>query len=71
MGDTDEKRDNFVSDVNKVTKQWPGEITRQVKSIDIPFPGSVEKEVNFWQDVTKKLEETREQLESPPQLLTR
>ena len=71
MGDSEESRDEFANEVNKTAKLWPAELFRQTRLIDTPFAGTVEKEINFWKDLDKKLGETKEQLESPSTLLTK
>ena len=48
MGLTEAKKEEFSNEVNKIAKLWPAEINRQTRLIDSPFPGTVEKEVNFW-----------------------
>ena len=71
IGFNEEEREVFATEVNKAAKQWPGEIAKQTRSMEFPFPGSVEKEKNFWHDMDKRLADTRDQLESPPVLLTK
>jgi dynein heavy chain 1 len=71
MGDTEAQREEFATDVNKVSKLWPQEITKQTRLLATPFAGSVEKEITFWKDLDRKLSDTKEQLDSAPVLLTK
>lgn len=66
-----ENEEEFANDVNKTARQWPAEIIRQTKLINSPFAGSIEKEINFWKDLERKLADTKDQLESAPILLTK
>eukprot|EP01039_Chlorochromonas_danica_P002781 gene2781-3035_t len=71
MGETEEKKEEFANAVNKTAKLWPAEIIRQTRLTESPFAGTVEKEINFWKDLDRKLAETKEQMESAPILLTK
>lgn len=71
LGEQSEAKEKLTAEINKAAKEWPAEITRQARSIEFPFPGSLEKEVNFWVEMDNKLRNTRTQLESAPQLLTK
>lgn len=71
MGDSEEHKEEFANGVNKTAKLWPAEIIRQTRLIESPFAGTVEKEMNFWKDLDRKLNETREQMDSAPILLTK
>lgn len=71
LGDTDEMRERFSMEVNKLAKLWPIEIRKQTKLINSPFPGSVEKELDFWQEMDRKLNDTKLQLDGSPVLLTK
>lgn len=68
---SDEVREEFANEVNKTAKLWPPEVRRQTRLTESSFAGSVEKEINFWKDLDHKLEETKQQLESAPILLTK
>jgi dynein heavy chain 1 len=61
--------EEFVNELNKIAKTWPVEISRQTRLIDSQFAGSIEKELIFWKELDKKLQETKEQLDSPAVLL--
>ena len=67
----DQSNETFTVEVSESVKNWPMEISRQTRSVDFPFPGSVEKEINFWEDLEKKLAHTKTQLEDSPLLLTK
>jgi dynein heavy chain 1 len=71
LGDSEEAREEFATQVNTAAKHWPQEISRQTRLLESPFAGSVEKEINFWRDLDRKLGETKEMLESAPILLTK
>lgn len=71
IGDNEQKKEEFVTEVTKLTKSWPSEISRQTRLLDSQFAGSIDRELNFWKDLDKKLHETKEQLESPAILLTK
>ena len=64
-------KEEFVDEVNKLSKIWPQDIMRQVRLVESPFAGSVEKEVNFWKDMDRKLTDTKDQLNSAPAQLTK
>lgn len=66
-----ENEEDFANDINKTAKLWPNEIIRQTKLVNSPFAGTVDKEMNFWKDLDRKLAETKEQMESAPILLTK
>ena len=63
--------EEFVNEVGKSTKLWPAELARQTRLIESAFPSTVERELEFWRDLEKKLMETKEQLESPAVLLSK
>ena len=63
-GTTQEQKEEFANEVNKSAKQWPIEISKQVRLVDSSFPSSIESEIEFWKDLEKKIGETKEQLES-------
>ena len=71
LGETSEQQEAFSNEVNITTKQWPMEIKRQASLVKSAFPGSAEKEVNFWKELDKKMSETKSELESAPYLLTK
>lgn len=71
LGETADQQEAFANEVNAATKQWPSEIKRQAALIKSSFPGSAEKEVNFWRELDKKMAETKAELESSPCLLTK
>ena len=71
MGETEAQREEFAMEVNKASKQWPQEIARQTRLLGTPFAGTVEKEINFWKDLDRKLADTKEQLDAAPVLLTK
>lgn len=66
-----ESEEEFANEINKTAKMWPNEITRQTKLVSSPFAGSLDKEINFWKDLDRKLAETKDQMESAPILLTK
>lgn len=68
---TTEIIEEFANEVNKSTKLWPAEISRQTRLIDSAFPNTAEREINFWKDLEKKMVDTKEQLDSPGVLLTK
>jgi dynein heavy chain 1, cytosolic len=70
-GSSPETIEEFANEVNKSTKLWPAEIARQTRLVDSAFPNSVEREIDFWKDLDKKLADTKEQLESPGVCLTK
>ena len=70
-GSTPETIEEFANEVNKSTRLWPAEIARQTRLVDSAFPNSVEREIDFWKDLDKKLADTKEQLESPGVCLTK
>jgi dynein heavy chain 1 len=70
-GSTPEIIEEFANEVNKSTKLWPAEISRQTRLIDSTFPTSAGREIDFWKDLEKKLADTKEQLESSGVLLTK
>eukprot|EP01038_Epipyxis_sp_PR26KG_P004455 gene4455-6300_t len=67
----DVKKEEFEKELNATTKMWPIEIKRQIQLTQSQFSGNVEKEINFWREFDRKLNDTRDQLDSPPVLLTR
>ena len=69
--DPQEKREEFAQEVNKAAKQWPTELSRLTRLVESAFPGSAEKEVDFWKEYDRKLADAKEQLESPAVLLTK
>ena len=71
VGSSPEIIEEFANEVNKSTKLWPAEISRQTRLVDSAFPNSAEREIEFWKDLEKKLADTKEQLESPGVLLTK
>eukprot|EP01032_Pedospumella_encystans_P010301 gene10301-12053_t len=71
MGETEAQREEFAMEVNNASKLWPQDIARQTRLLGTPFAGSVEKEINFWKDLDRKLADTKEQLEGAPVLLTK
>ncbi len=71
IGTTSESREEFANELNKSAKLWPVEISKQTKLIESPFPGSIEKESSFWQELEKKVIETRDKLESGGMILTK
>jgi dynein heavy chain 1, cytosolic len=71
MGDTEAKKEEFANEVNKIAKLWPSEIKRQTSLINSAFAGTVEKEINFWKEIDRKLLETKEQMDSSSILLTK
>ncbi len=71
-GTSQEQKEEFANEVNKSAKQWPIEISKQVRLVDSSFPTTIESEIEFWKDLEKKISETKEQLESStPVLLTK
>lgn len=71
LGNTQEERESFLKEINNLTKLWPVELSRQLRLVEAPFPGSIEREINFWREMEKKLTESKEQLESASVLLTK
>jgi dynein heavy chain 1, cytosolic len=71
MGNSSESKEEFANIVNKSAKTWPQEISRQLRLLESPFPGTIEKEINFWKEIEKKLIDSKGQLESAPLLLTK
>eukprot|EP01041_Mallomonas_annulata_P000303 gene303-544_t len=69
--DSTVQKEEFAANVSKIAKQWPTEITKQTRLVMSPFPSSIEKEVDFWKELDKKILDTKEQLESPAILLTK
>jgi hypothetical protein len=53
-GSTPEIIEEFANEVNKSTKLWPAEISRQTRLIDSTFPTSAGREIDFWKDLEKK-----------------
>lgn len=71
MGTSVEAKEEFANEVNKYAKSWPGEISRQTRLLETPFSGSIEREINFWRDIEKKMIDSKDQLDSVPLLLTK
>ena len=76
MGETPQQKDAFANEVHKVAKQWPVEIGKLVRVVELPISSNnadpflnIESEVKFWKDLNKILAETKETLVSDPQVL--
>lgn len=48
LTENSEAQEILAVEISKVAKLWPAEISRQTRSIEFPFPGSLEKEVGGW-----------------------
>jgi hypothetical protein len=59
LGSTQEQKEEFANEVNKVVKHWPVEISRQTRLIESSFPGSVESEIEFWKDLERKFSQMK------------
>ena len=44
-------QDAISAEINASVKQWPSDIKRQAGLVKSSFPGTVEKEINFWKDL--------------------
>jgi dynein heavy chain 1 len=71
MGRTSAEKEAYANEINQFAKQWPISISRQAKLIETPFPGSADREIDFWSEMEKKLLDTKAQLESPSIVLTK
>ena len=63
MGDTIDSKERFANELNKYAKQWPIEVNKQTKLIESNFSGSIDKEISFWKEMDKMLNETKAKLE--------
>jgi len=71
LGRNAEEKDKILKDVNEHTKLWPAEISRQIKLVENPFLGSVEREIEFWNTIHEHLVDTKDKLIQPAVLLTK